>query len=280
MSQSYTLDPSGIYRPKIPVSHRDEEYDQSGFDMLFQMQEKHFWYRGRHRFLLAAVDRYLLTQSAPFSAVDLGGGVGGWVRYLADHREASFQKIALSDSSETALILGKEVLPTNAQRYQIDLMNLGWKNQWDAAFLLDVIEHLPDDLRAVEQAKEALKPGGLLFITTPAFPKFWSYNDDLAQHLRRYRRADYERLARESGMTLLDTRYFMFFLSPLYLLSRLKPGFDKLSVEDKKALIIRQHQTPVEPVNSILSAIFAAETPLGHYLHFPWGTSILGVFQK
>lgn len=68
----YTLDSSGIYRPGVPVTHRDEEYDQSGFDMLFQMQAKHFCYRGRHRFLLAAVDRYTRMQTAPLSAVDLG----------------------------------------------------------------------------------------------------------------------------------------------------------------------------------------------------------------
>jgi hypothetical protein len=30
--------------------------------------------------------------------------------------------------------------------HQIDLMNLGWRERWDVAFLLDVIEHLPDDV--------------------------------------------------------------------------------------------------------------------------------------
>jgi hypothetical protein len=29
-----------------------------------------------------------------------------------------------------------------------------------------------------------------------------------------------------------------------------------------------------------LAAVFAAETPLGHFLRFPWGTSVLGVFRK
>jgi 2-polyprenyl-3-methyl-5-hydroxy-6-metoxy-1,4-benzoquinol methylase len=56
---------------------------------------------------------------------------------------------------------------------------------------LDVIEHLPDDLQAVRQAGEALKPGGYLFIITPVFSQFWTYNDDMAQHLRRYRLNDF-----------------------------------------------------------------------------------------
>ena len=280
MSLSYTLDSNGIHRPTIPVTHRDEEYDQSGFDMLFQMQEKHFWYRGRHRFLLAAVDRYTRLQSALLSAVDLGGGVGGWIRYLADRRADRFQTLALADSSDTALTLAKNALPASAQRYQIDLMNLAWENQWDCAFLLDVIEHLPDDTEAVRQAAKALKPGGYLFITTPALKQFWSYNDELASHLRRYNRDNYRDLAARAGLELCDARYFMFFLSPFYLLSRIKPGIAKMSDEEKKALVLKQHAIPAGPINTPLSAIFSAETPAGHWMRFPWGTSILGVFRK
>ena len=75
MSLPYTLDSNGIYRPSVPITHRDKEYDQSGFNMLFPMQKTHFLYRGRHRFLLAAFDRYTRLQQAPLSAVDLGGAL-------------------------------------------------------------------------------------------------------------------------------------------------------------------------------------------------------------
>jgi len=280
MIRKFKLSSANIYLPPIPVRHRDEEYDQDGFKVLHHMQKFHFWYRGRHRFLLGALARHLPKHTTKLTAIDLGGGVGGWVRYLADNCPALFQTLALADSSLVALSQAELVLPKMAQRYQIDLMQLHMHEEWDIAFLLDVIEHLPDDLRALQQAKEALKPGGLLLVTTPAFPQFWSYNDDLVNHLRRYRRTDFRRLAQQSGLILKDARYFMFLLSPLYLLSRIKPGFDKLSPEAKRALILKQHEIPARPLNAVLSAIFCAETPLGHWLRFPWGTSILGVFQK
>ena len=244
------------------------------------MQERHFWYRGRHRFLLEAVNRYLPKSGQPFSAIDLGGGTGGWLNYLAKHRPEGFEPLALADSSIVALSLAASVLPNNVQRFQIDLMQLQMREQWDTAFLLDVIEHLPDDIQALRQAREALKPGGYLFVTTPAFPLFWSYNDDTAHHLRRYCRSDFVRLAKQSGLTLCDSRYFMFFLSPLYFLSRIKPAFESLTPARKKLLILKQHQVPPTIVNSMLSTIFSAETPLGYWLRFPWGTSILGVFKK
>jgi len=278
--EPYTAYPDGIHRPACPVQHRDDEYDQSGFQGLWAMQEKHFWYRGRHRFLLAALKRFLPRGSQLQSAIDLGGGVGGWVRYLADHQPGRFSTLALADSSEIALQMAGAALPAGVQRYQIDLMNLGWHEQWDAAFLLDVIEHLPDDVGAMREAAQALKPGGLLFVATPALKQFWSYNDDLVHHLRRYNRTDFANLAQRTGLALCDARYFMFFLSPLYWLVRKRGGIESMSNSEKQALMQKTHRVPSAPINSALTAVFAAETPLGHWLHFPWGTSILGVFRK
>jgi len=71
----------------------------------------------------------------------------------------------------------------------------------------------------------------------------------------------------------------MFLLSPLYLLTRLKPGFDKLSQEEKRKVVEDQHKVPAGLLNAVLSAVFAAETPMGHWIAFPWGTSVW-VFSK
>ena len=277
---SEILGRDGILRVGQPVRHRDEEYAESGFETLWAMQERHFWYRGRHRFLLHALDRFLPPSPPPWTAIDLGGGVGGWVRYLHDRRAKKFKTLALADSSRVALRRAGDLLPTGVTRYQIDLMRLGWSERWDVAFLLDVIEHLPDDGQALREAGQALKPGGLLFVTTPALSQFWSYNDEFAHHLRRYTRQDFVRLADQTGLQLCDARYFMFLLSPLYWLARRRPRIATLSADEKRELAIRAHQLPHPAINTLLAAAFAAETPLGHWVHFPWGTSILGVFRK
>lgn len=276
----YDLRSDGIYRSSTPVLHRETEYKESGFATLRTMQEQHFWYRGRHRFLLAALDRFQPGGGALSAGVDLGGGIGGWLRYLIDRRPGRYAHLALADSSEIALRMAGNVLPHSVERYQIDLMHLGWNDQWDCAFLLDVIEHLPDDVEAIRQAAQALKPGGYLFVTTPALHQLWSYNDEVARHLRRYSRQDYAHLARAAGLDLCDARYFMFLLSPLYWLARRGKKTDGMSEEEKAALSEEAHQVPFGPVNAMLSSIFALETPLGHKLRFPWGTSILGVFRK
>lgn len=280
MELSYRRSEDAIFEPAIPIQHRDDQYPEDGFANLWAMQGRHFWYRGRHRFLLHALDNYRPASSVPLAAVDLGGGVGGWVHYLAARRPGQYAPLALADFSRTALRMAGGVLPDCVDRYQIDLMNLGWRDYWDIAFLLDVIEHLPDDLETLCQAKAALKPGGMLFVTAPAFQHFWSYNDELANHLRRYTRADFARLGEDAGMQLFDARYFMFLLSPLYWVARQGRRVEGMTEEEKRELMRKTHQVPSTVINLSLTAIFSAETPLGHWFRFPWGTSLLGIFRK
>ena len=275
----YVRNQRGGFQPSVPVRHRDEHYNEEAFKTLFDMQSRHFWYRGRHRFLLHAVSKRIGGRKG-LSAIDLGGGCGGWISCLNKELGRNFAELALADSSLSALELASGVLPPETARYQIDLMSLHWENRWDVAFLLDVIDHLPDDAGALRQVYRALKPGGLLFVTTPALKFFWTYNDEVARHLRRYSKADYAALAEKSGLRLLDARYFMFFLSPLLWLSRMSAKASSLSEEERYQLANKAHEVPSPLVNSALSAVFAAETPLGHWLPFPWGTSILAVFQK
>jgi SAM-dependent methyltransferase len=173
-------------------------------------------------------------------------------------------------------------LPAEVKRYQIDLLDLQWHDRWDMAFLLDVLEHIPQDEDALRQIHQALAPGGLLFITTPALRQFWTWNDDVNRHVRRYSRADYRRLAEVCGYRLIDARYFMFLLSPLLVGSRLLTGLGikKRPRDEGWALLEKMHRVPNPVENGPLRLVFSLETPLGHYVSFPWGTSILAVLQK
>lgn len=274
---SYSLDKSGIHRPDISVVHRNDEYEESGFQLLLNMQSKHFWYLGRHKFLLTSLKKHLTKPNQ--SVIDLGGGVGGWTKYLFDNAPEEVKEIAMGDSSDVALKGARKILPEEVGLYQVDLMNLQWKSRWDVIFLLDVIEHCPDDVSILKQAYDALRPGGMLIVSTPALMYFWSHNDEYAKHLRRYSIADYKNLAEKTEFKLLDARYFMFFLSPLLWLSRKTKSKNSTASELEKA-ILKEHQVPAGLINFTLAKIFSAESPIGHKIKFPWGTSVLGVFQK
>ncbi len=90
---------NGVHVRRTGVSHRADEYDEHGFDGLFRMQREHFWYHGRHRFLLAALEAQLASMDAPantLSAIDLGAGCGGWIDYLLNRAVPRFGRTRLS----------------------------------------------------------------------------------------------------------------------------------------------------------------------------------------
>src|SRR5262249_36889472 len=163
-------------------------------------------------FILHALKRFLRSvpkdPESGLRGIDLGGGCGGWIRYLEEHLPKLFGELALADSSLQALSLAGGVVGPDVKRYQIDLLGLRWTERWEVAFLLDVLEHIPNDLEALKQVRESLRPGGLLVVTTPALRCFWTYNDTLVHHVRRYSRLDYARLAHDSGFELCFSRYF------------------------------------------------------------------------
>ena len=134
---------NGVHVRRTGVSHRADDYDEHGFDGLFRMQREHFWYHGRHRFLLAALEIKLASVDAPanaLSAIDLGAGCGGWIDYLMNRSVPRFGELALADSSLKALEFAATVIGSQIPRFQVDLRDLGWKERWDIVFLLDVLD--------------------------------------------------------------------------------------------------------------------------------------------
>src|SRR5262249_43054433 len=106
MRDPYVLRADGTWAPPAAVSHRDTDYTPAGSGPLGAMQAAPFWSRGRHRFILhfaRQIARGFAASGRRPDAVDLGGGCGGWVSYLAGHAGGDFGAIALADSSETAL---------------------------------------------------------------------------------------------------------------------------------------------------------------------------------
>lgn len=280
----FDRDDDGIFVPRSGLVHRDENYDSDHVELLETMQARHFWYRGRHRFILCALKHYLQRSSLSMpelSAIDLGGGCGGWIHYLSAHAPESFSEIALSDSNLSALRRAGQVLSPTVMRFQADVSRLPWRQRWHVAFLLDVLEHLPNDRQVIREIAATLRPGGLLFVTVPALKFFWSDNDELVHHQKRYTRGDFQWLADECGLENCGSRYFMTLLSPLVLLRRLgRRDRLRLSNQEIQEHLRRTHRIPVAPVNELLTSIFSLETPLGVHLPFPWGTSVLAVLRK
>jgi 2-polyprenyl-3-methyl-5-hydroxy-6-metoxy-1,4-benzoquinol methylase len=79
--------------------------------------------------------------------------------------------------------------------------------RFDSVVLVNVLEHIPDDRRALRVLREALVPGGYLVLYVPAFEELYSDFDRRIGHHRRYRREELEAAVAAAGLEVVDSRY-------------------------------------------------------------------------
>ncbi len=77
----------------------------------------------------------------------------------------------------------------------------------DAAVLINVLEHIPDDDAALREIGAALKPGGRLLLWVPAYPALYSDFDRKIGHYRRYTRKGLREQLIRAGYGVAEIRY-------------------------------------------------------------------------
>ena len=93
--------------------------------------------------------------------------------------------------------------------------------QFSLILMLDVLEHMPEPVRAIRYALHLLDPGGILLITVPAFTLLWTTHDTINQHYTRYTKKSFRRLASQAGLHITSERYFFQFLFPAKIATRI-----------------------------------------------------------
>ncbi|HEY8218060.1 MAG TPA: glycosyltransferase [Acidimicrobiia bacterium] len=81
------------------------------------------------------------------------------------------------------------------------------RSRYDSAVLVNVLEHIDDDVGALTTATQLVRPGGHVIVFTPAFDGLYSEFDRRIGHRRRYRRAHLVGVADLAGLEIVDTRY-------------------------------------------------------------------------
>jgi SAM-dependent methyltransferase len=122
-----------------------------------------------HRYIKEPVTG-LLNAHRTHNVLDLGCGNGSFTAFLAD---SGFSVTGL-DHSSTGIEIAARKHPS-AEFAQHDLtqaLPATYHGKYDAVVTVEVIEHLLLPRRLMENALMALKPGGLLILTTP-YHGYW-----------------------------------------------------------------------------------------------------------
>jgi SAM-dependent methyltransferase len=168
--------------------------------------EHHWWYRGRRRIIRAVLDGCDLPADARI--LDAGCGSGRTLDELAHYGRASGVDIS-QDAVDTARSRGHRDVRIGA----IEEMPFD-DGSFDLVTCLDVVEHTPDDRRALGELRRVTRPGGLLLVTVPAYQSLWSSHDEVNLHYRRYRAGSLQTAAAAAGWAPIRDTYFNSLLLP------------------------------------------------------------------
>jgi SAM-dependent methyltransferase len=159
---------------------------------MLDVDEHHWWYRGRRRIIRAELDR--LTLPAGARVLDAGCGSGRTLQELTDYGTEVYGLELDPGAADAARSRGHgEVRIGRLEELPYD------DDRFDLITCLDVVEHTPDDRVALRELRRVCKPGGWLLVTVPAYPALWSLHDEANHHFRRYQRHTLYAAASDAG---------------------------------------------------------------------------------
>ena len=135
--------------------------------------------------------------------------------------------------------------------------------------VVDMLEHIEHPEPAVAMLRKRLAPGGWFIATVPAFDTLWTTHDDVNHHYRRYRLPEIEALVRDSGLEIVEARYFFVWVALV-----------KWLVARKERMIrtaARPPEVPPAPLNAALLALTRLEQRIVGDAHPRFGSSAIVV---
>jgi SAM-dependent methyltransferase len=233
------------------------------YQQMAELDDRHWWYRAR-REVLAELIRREAQPPADAKILEIGCGTGHNFAMLA--KFGHVDGLELDDESRrlSETRLGRKVMSSPLP----ELVGVQDRH-YDLIGAFDVIEHVDDDLAALESIAAKLKPGGMFVMTVPAHQWMWSAHDVVNQHKRRYSRRTLKQLVEASPLKLRKIGYLNSLLFPLAVAERVA---SKLRGKENADL-----KLPPAPLNAMFERIFAGERYLVGRLPLPPGLSLFAV---
>lgn len=250
--------------------------EQPRFADLYTAEQQHFWFRHRRRVLGELFAQLVAGLPAGYQVLEVGCGNGSILEIL--------ERVCVGGQ-----VTGSELFPEGLtfarQRVRCplvaaDIYDLPWSRHFDIIGMFDVLEHLPDDARALRCLAASLKSSGQLVLTVPAHLSLWSYADVASGHYRRYSTGSLRQVLEGAGFEVQYVTEFMAPLFPLMKLGRAVAALrNRLRKQPRDETALATAEFKVNPiVNAILSWALGAERPiLRRRGTLPIGTSVLAV---
>jgi SAM-dependent methyltransferase len=257
-----------------------DRYDPAHFAVLYDVEDRHFWFRARRHIIRAIVSRIAADTPPGYMALEAGCGNGNVLQAL--EQGCPHGTIVGVDLFFEGLRYARQ--RTSCSLIQGDIGHLPFRRQFDLIGCFDVLEHQPDDLRVLQDIRTMLAEDGVLVVTVPAHPSLWSYFDEASGHCRRYGLTELEAKLSSTGYKVEYVTHFMMSTFPLIWLRRKLNSPDRLPgrARTTQTTQLARGELRIVPIlNSFLALLLSAEARLiVRRRRLPAGTSLLAVARR
>jgi len=121
----------------------------------------------------------------------------------------------------------------------------------DLILMMDVLEHVDDDLELLQKYVHKAPQGAKFLITVPAFEFMWSSHDVFLDHKRRYTLSQLKKVVNNSGLKINYLSYYFAVIFPIAFTVRM---FSKLRFKSSNSSLSKMSSQPPF-VNKILTIL-------------------------
>lgn len=181
--------------------------------------KNHWYYISKARAI-----KSLIGPEPVASLLDVGAGSGVFSRILVEDGAAG--KATCVDPNYAEEWIGARRADRIAYRRSVETVDA------PLVLMIDVIEHVDDDVALIADYAKRAKAGTRFVISVPAFDFLWSSHDEFLEHRRRYTLETLTAAVEGAGLEVNAARYFFGMLFPAVAALRLA---DRALKGDKEA---------------------------------------------
>jgi len=235
-------------------------------------ETEYWWHKGKKYLIEHLLNKFFSKdRHGKLKIFEIGCGTGEISKMLQKYGTVSGLDISETAADEYERKCG--IRPLIGDINELNLESL--KNSFDLILALDVLEHVQDDIKAMERVKFLLKKDGVFFINVPAYKFIWSEHDEALQHKRRYSTYELTEKLKRAGFNIELNSHFVCMSFPLIAFYRVWGNFFGKSAFPKTTYI----KLP-KKLNTIMYKMLQVETKLLTKFRLPLGSTITVVAKQ
>ncbi len=243
--------------------------DKGYYQEYYVQERNHWWFLARLKILEAMIAK--ISENKPFKILNIGIATGATSEMLQKYGE-----VTSVEYDQDCVDFVNEVVKIPVMHGSI--LELPFKDSsFDIVCAFDVIEHIEDDQKGVDEMMRVCKQDAHIFVTVPAYMSLWSDHDIINHHFRRYTIAQLKSLFKKSGKIIFSSYFNSIFFIPIFFARKLA-NLLKSKNEPPKSDFKKFNPGLL---NNLMYRIFLMERSLlKATVKFPFGVSIFMHWKK